>query len=34
MSLRRGESYIKSPRWLENKRATINPKNQKDNTFF
>ena len=23
--LRRGGSYIKSPKWLENKKATINP---------
>ena len=28
--LRRGGSYIKSPEWLANKRATINPKNQND----
>ena len=26
-SLKRGKSYIKSPEWLLNKRATINPKN-------
>ena len=32
--LRRGGSYIKSPKWLENKRATINPKNEKDDNFF
>ena len=25
-SLKRGKSYIKSPEWLINKRATINPK--------
>ena len=30
---RRGKSYIKSPEWLENKRATISPKNDKDNCF-
>ena len=24
--LNRGGSYIKSPKWLENKKATINPK--------
>ena len=29
-SLTRGGSYIKSPKWLGNKRATINPKNKKD----
>ena len=28
--LRRGGSYIKSPKWLENKKATINPKNDDD----
>ena len=33
-SLKRGKSYIKSPEWLENKRATINPKNKKDNKCF
>ena len=26
-SLKRGNSYIKSPEWILNKRATINPKN-------
>ena len=25
--LKKGKSYIKPPEWLENKRATINPKN-------
>ena len=28
--LRRGGSYIKSPEWLANKKATINPKNKID----
>ena len=28
------KSYIKSPKWLENKGATINPKNKKDNKCF
>ena len=28
--LRRGRSYIKSPEWLLNKEATINPKNEND----
>ena len=28
--LRTRGSYIKSPEWLVNKRATINPKNKKD----
>ena len=32
-SLKRGKSFIKSPEWLINKKATINPKN-KDNTCF
>ena len=27
VSLSRGESYIDSPKWLKNKKATINPKN-------
>ena len=30
IGLRRGRSYIKSPEWVLNKRAAINPKN-KDN---
>ena len=33
ISLKRGKSYIKSPKWVINKRATINPKN-KDNKCF
>ena len=33
ISLKRGKSYIKSPEWILNKRATINPKN-KDNKCF
>ena len=32
-SLKRGKSYIKSPEWLRNKKAAINPKN-KDNKCF
>ena len=28
-----GKPYIKSPEWVVNKRATINPKN-KDNKYF
>ena len=28
--LKRGGSYIKSPEWLANKKATINPKNKND----
>ena len=34
VSLKRGGSDIKSPEWLVNKRATINPKNIKDNKCF
>ena len=33
ISLKRGKSYIKSPQWVINKRATINPKNI-DNKCF
>ena len=32
--LKRGGSYIKSPKWLENKKATINPKNENDDESF
>ena len=28
---RTGSSYIDSPEWLKNKKATINPKNNDDN---
>ena len=28
ISLKRGKSYMKSPEWVLNKRATINPKNE------
>ena len=34
ISLKRGKSYIKSPEWLENKKATINLQNSNDNNFF
>ena len=30
-SLKRNKSYIKSPKWLENKRAATNPQNNDDN---
>ena len=30
----RAESYIASPDWIANKKATINPKNEKDNKCF
>ena len=33
VSLSRGRSYIDSPEWLKNKRATINPKNNDDKYF-
>ena len=32
--LKRGGSYIKFPKWLENKKATINPKNENDDECF
>ena len=32
-SLKRGGSYIDSPEWLKDKKATINPKNNDDNCF-
>ena len=32
--LKRGKSYIKSPKWLENKKAIINPQNKYDNNCF
>ena len=34
VSLSRGESYIDSPKWSKNKRATINPQNEKDDKCF
>ena len=34
INLKRGKSYIDSPEWLKNKKATINPINKKDNTCF
>ena len=33
MSLNRGDSYIDSPKWLKNKKATINPNNIDDKCF-
>ena len=33
MSLNHGGSYIDSPKWLKNKKATINPKNNDDECF-
>ena len=31
--IHKAESYIKSFEWLENKGATVNPKNEKDKYF-
>ena len=33
VSLSRGRSYIDSPKWLKNEKATINPKNKDDECF-
>ena len=33
ITLSRGGSYINSPKWLKNKKATINPKNNNDKCF-
>ena len=33
VSLSRGGSYIDSPKWLKNEKATINPKNKDDECF-
>ena len=34
VDIRRGESYIMSPDLIASKKATINPKNKKDNECF
>ena len=34
IDIRRAESYITSPNWITSKKATINPKNEKDNECF
>ena len=34
ISLDRGGSHIDSPEWIKNKKATINPKNKKDDKCF
>ena len=34
IDIRRAESYIISPDWIASKKATINPKNEKDNECF
>ena len=33
ITLSRGGSYIDFPKWLKNKKATINPKNNDDKCF-
>ena len=33
ISLNRGGSYIDSPKWLKDKKSTINPKNNDDKCF-
>ena len=33
VSLSRGGSYIDSPKWVKNKKATINPKSSDDKSF-
>ena len=32
--LKRGRSYVKSPEWLANKKATRYPKNKKDDEYL
>ena len=34
ISLKKGESYVESPKWLKDKGATINPKNKNNNKCF
>ena len=34
INIRRAETYIMPPDWMVNKKATINPKNQKGNKCF
>ena len=34
INLSRGRSYIDSPDWIKNKKATVNPTNKKDNKQF
>ena len=34
VSLSRGGSYIDSPKWLKNKKATLNPQKKKDDKCF
>ena len=34
IDIRRGGSYIASPDWIASKKATLNPKNEKDDEYF
>ena len=34
VDLNRGRSYIDSPKWLKNKKATVNPENMNDDRCF
>ena len=34
INIKRAESYIRSPDWIASKKATINPKNEKENKCF
>ena len=34
IDIMRAESYIVSPNWIASKKATVNPKNEKDNKCF
>ena len=34
IDIKRAESYIVSPDWIASKKATINPKNEKNNKCF
>ena len=34
ISLNRGSSYIDPPKWIKNKKVTINPQNTEDNNCF
>ena len=33
IGLNRGGSYVNSPKWLKNKKTTLNPKNNDDKCF-
>ena len=34
LNLTRGSSYLPLPKWIANKKAIINPKNEKDEELF